>query len=254
MASENSMRAWSMLVILPALALVGAVWIASSTWERVRTRPVERTIEVTGSAKKRIVSDLIEWNAEIATRDADRTESYRALRRYTEAALTWLKAQGVVDGDVRVSSVSTREIVDTEYVGVGEERIARQVSRGWHAEQTISLRSSDMARVEKVSREITSLLEQGVPITSYPPQYFFTKLSEVKVDMLAEAAADARGRAENIVRSGGGTGIDAMISADMGVINVNPANSTATSWDGNNDTTSLEKDIITIVHMTFTLK
>ncbi len=254
MASENSVRAWSMLVILPALALVGAVWVASSTWERVRTRPVERTIEVTGSAKKRIVSDLIEWSAEIGTEDADRTESYRALKRHTQAALEWLKAQGVVDGDVRVSSVSTREIIDTEYVGVGEERIARQVSRGWHTEQTISLRSSDMARVEKVSREITTLLEQGIPITSFPPQYFYTKLGEVKVDMLAEAAADARGRAENIVRSGGGTGIDAMISADMGVINVNPANSTATSWDGNNDTTSLEKDIITIVHMTFTLK
>lgn len=254
MTSENSVRVWSMLVILPALALLGAVWIASGTWERVRTRPVERTIEVTGSAKKRIVSDLIEWSAEISTNDADRTEGYRALKRHTEAALAWLKTQGVADGDVRVSSVSTRELVETEYVGVGEERIARQISRGWHAAQTISLRSSDMARVEKVSREITTLLEQGIPITSYPPQYFYTKLGEVKVDMLAEAAADARGRADNIVRSGGGTGIEAMIAADMGVINVNPANSTATSWDGNNDTTSLEKDIITIVHMTFTLK
>jgi hypothetical protein len=254
MTSESSVRVWSMLVILPALALLGAVWIASGTWERVRTRPVERTIEVTGSAKKRIVSDLIEWSAEISTNDADRTEGYRALKRHTEAALAWLKTQGVADGDVRVSSVSTRELVETEYVGVGEERIARQISRGWHAAQTISLRSSDMARVEKVSREITTLLEQGIPITSYPPQYFYTKLGEVKVDMLAEAAADARGRADNIVRSGGGTGIEAMIAADMGVINVNPANSTATSWDGNNDTTSLEKDIITIVHMTFTLK
>ncbi len=40
----------------------------------------------------------------------------------------------------------------------------------------------------------------------------------------------------------------------MGVINVNPANSTETSWEGNNDTTSLEKDIITIVHVTFELE
>ncbi|MCB9729584.1 MAG: SIMPL domain-containing protein [Deltaproteobacteria bacterium] len=254
MSSESSIRTWSMLVVLPALALLGATWIASSTWERVRTRPAERTIEVTGSAKKRIVSDLIEWSAEIATREADRTEAYRALRRHVEAAMAWLTQQGVKPADVRVSSVTTRELMETEYVGVGEERIARTVSRGWSAEQTISIRSGEMDRIEKVSREITTLLEQGVPVTSYPPQYFYTKLGEVKVDMLAEAAADARGRAENIVRSGGGAGIDQMISADMGVINVNPANSTATSWDGNNDTTSLEKDIITIVHMSFTLK
>jgi hypothetical protein len=40
----------------------------------------------------------------------------------------------------------------------------------------------------------------------------------------------------------------------MGVININPANSTATSWEGNNDTASLEKDIISIVRATYTLK
>ena len=40
----------------------------------------------------------------------------------------------------------------------------------------------------------------------------------------------------------------------MGVINVNPANSTETSWEGNNDTTSLDKDIITIVYVTFELE
>ena len=36
-------------------------------------------------------------------------------------------------------------------------------------------------------------------------------------------------------------------------INVNPANSTDTNWQGNNDTTSLDKDILTIVHITFAL-
>jgi hypothetical protein len=72
--------------------------------------------------------------------------------------------------------------------------------------------------------------------------------------MLAEASKDARTRAENIVASAGGAEIGKLRSADMGVINVNPANSTEGSWDGNNDTSSLEKDIITIVHATFELK
>ena len=45
-----------------------------------------------------------------------------------------------------------------------------------------------------------------------------------------------------------------LMGADMGVINVNPANSTETSWEGNNDTSTLEKDIITIVHITYELK
>jgi hypothetical protein len=40
----------------------------------------------------------------------------------------------------------------------------------------------------------------------------------------------------------------------MGIININPANSTETSSEGNNDRTSLEKDIITIVRAEFELE
>ena len=40
----------------------------------------------------------------------------------------------------------------------------------------------------------------------------------------------------------------------MGIINVNPANSTETSSAGFNDTSALEKDIITIVHTDFQLE
>ena len=72
--------------------------------------------------------------------------------------------------------------------------------------------------------------------------------------MLAEAAKDPRSRAENMIRSAGGASIDRLRAADMGIINVNPANSTETSAQGNNDTSSLDKDIITIVHVTYELK
>ena len=57
-----------------------------------------------------------------------------------------------------------------------------------------------------------------------------------------------------MVAAAGGGSIGKLTSADMGVINVNPANSTATNWQGNNDTTTLEKDILTIVHITFELR
>jgi hypothetical protein len=81
-----------------------------------------------------------------------------------------------------------------------------------------------------------------------------TKLGELKIQMLAEASRDARNRAENIVKQAEGASLGKLRSADMGVINVNPANSSETSWEGNNDTTSLEKDIITIIHATFELQ
>ena len=40
----------------------------------------------------------------------------------------------------------------------------------------------------------------------------------------------------------------------MGVIQINPADSTDVSGEGNNDTSSLEKDIISVVHATYALQ
>ena len=48
-----------------SLAVVISTALAAGAWKHVKTRPPERSIEVTGSAKKRIVSDLIEWKAQI---------------------------------------------------------------------------------------------------------------------------------------------------------------------------------------------
>ena len=238
-----------------AVALVAATAVAALTWERVKTRPPERTIAVTGSAKKRIVSNLIEWTASLEAQDAaDRTAAYRALHGQTERVLEYLRKQGIKDSEITPSSVAVEPVHETEYVGKGEGRIERRVFKGYRTGQSVTVRSGDVPRVERVSREVTQLLEQGVTVTSAPPAYHYTRLGELKIEMLAEAAKDARTRAENMVRSAGGGTLSRLRDADMGIINVNPANSTATSAQGNNDTSSLEKDIITIVHVTYELR
>jgi uncharacterized protein len=237
-----------------AIALVIATYIAAHSWERVKTRPADRTIEVTGSAKKRILSDLVQWSAAVETFDKDRTTASQAMHGHIDKVLAYLEAQGVKKEEIQVSAASTEEKIETEYIGSGEERIERQLSKGYTAVQSVMVRSTDVPRVERVSREVTQLLESGVPISSGDPQYFYTRLGELKIEMLAEASKDARTRADNMVRSAGGASLGRLREADMGVINVNPANSTGTSWEGNNDTTTLEKDIMTIVHVTFELQ
>jgi len=52
-------------------------------------------------------------------------------------------------------------------------------------------------------------------------EYFYTGLGALKVEMLATAGTDARARAENILKSTGGATLGKLISADMGIINVN---------------------------------
>ena len=249
------------LRFIGAVALaIGMVWstaIAARTWHDVRFRPDKHNIRITGSAKKRIVSDLIQWEAVIEARAEDRTAAYRTLREGRDKAVAFLVAQGIKPDEIQPQSTTSEEILEK----VIEDKVLpgttvavhteTKVSKGFRTRESIVVRSTDVVRVEKASREITSLLEQGVVVNSVAPSYFYTRLGDLKVEMLAAAAKDARTRAENILRSAGNAAVGKLIVADMGIININPANVTRTSEEGNNDTSALEKDIITIVHAEF---
>jgi len=243
---------WAAIAI--GAALVASTAVGISGWERVRTRPKGRMIDVTGSAKKRIVSDRIEWTATIETQNLDRTIAAKALAGHVKTALAYLAEQGVQKDEISAEAVSVEEQKETDYIGTGDKRIEKTVFKGYKTSQQITIASNDVARVGRISREITQLLERGVPVSSSDPSYFYSKLGELKIEMLAAAAHDARVRANAILAQTGGGKVARLRSADMGVINVNPANSTETSWEGNNDTSSLDKDIITIVHVTFELE
>ena len=240
-----------------ALGMVLSVLIAAGTWKDVRKRPEKNNIRITGSARKRIVSDLIEWSASVEAKASERTAAYIALKGGTDKAVAFLKAQGIKAEEIETQSATTTEELET----VQEDKVLpgtsvalrseRKVSKGFRAVQVVSVSSANIALVEKASREITTLLEQGVFVSSRSPSYYSTRLGELKLEMLAEAAKDARGRAENILRSAGNTSVGKLVYADMGIININAANSTETSTEGSNDTTSRDKDIITIVHASY---
>ncbi len=240
-----------------AIAAVWSTSIAAGAWRDVRKPSLTHNIRVTGSAKKRIVSDLIQWEAVIEGRAPDRTAACKTLREGSEKAVAFLQAQGIKAGEIQPQAATFEEVFEK----VAEDKVLpgttvpihseTQVSKGFLTRQSIMVRSADVQRVEKASREITSLLEQGVSVNSRPPEYFYTRLGELKLEMLAAAAKDARARAENILASAGNTTIGKLIVADMGVININPANVIESPRGGNNDTTSYEKDIITVVHAEF---
>jgi len=235
------------------VAVVLSTLVAAQAWKSVKNRPKERTIKVTGSAKRRIVSDRIGWTSTITASDMDRTSAYRKLTADVGKTLAYLRSKGVKDEQISVSAATFHEKHETEYHGVGAERVEKSVFKGYITRQSITVTSGAVKSVEKISREVTSLLEQGLTISSSAPRYYYTKIGELKIAMLAEASADARNRAENIVSKADNTKLGKLKKAIMGVININPANSTSVSWDGNNDVTSLDKDVFTIVHAEYFL-
>ncbi|MCV5901017.1 SIMPL domain-containing protein, partial [Escherichia coli] len=74
---------------------------------------------------------------------------------------------------------------------------------GYSLSQSIEIRSFDVAKIAQISREATELINQGILIESTPPKYYYTKIGDLKVEMLGEAARDAKERAERIASSTG---------------------------------------------------
>ncbi|MFX5498413.1 SIMPL domain-containing protein, partial [Acinetobacter baumannii] len=69
---------------------------------------------------------------------------------------------------------------------------------GFSLSQSVSIESKDLDKVEVASREISALISQGVELSSKQPNYYYSKLEDLKLSLIAEASKNAKSRAENI--------------------------------------------------------
>ncbi|HWB53730.1 MAG TPA: SIMPL domain-containing protein, partial [Tepidisphaeraceae bacterium] len=241
-----------------ALANIICVAIFAWAWMNVKIQP--KTLSVTGSAKKQIDSDLILWNGTISTQNAQLTKAYDTLKADSDKVLAYLKSKGIPDQDITLSQITTqkhfaKQVLPQQAVnGVAQPAVVIDTDqvKDYLLTQTVTITSKDMDKVPEVARSITSLIKDGVEIDSQAPEYLYTKLAELKIDMLAEATKDATNRATQIVTNAGGR-LGKLVYARMGVMQIDPAGSTATSAEGNNDTTSFEKQITAVVEARFEL-
>lgn len=76
---------------------------------------------------------------------------------------------------------------------------------------------------------------------SEPPRYYYTKLADLKIEMISKATEDARIRAEKISEFSGGN-LGELQSARMGIFQITGQNSNEDySWGGTYNTSSREK-------------
>ncbi len=84
--------------------------------------------------------------------------------------------------------------------------------------------AADVDKIEKISREATELIQNGIEFTSSAPLYYNTKLAEVKMELLAKASADAKARADAIAKNAGNS-LGKLKKATMGVFQITGKNS-----------------------------
>ncbi len=238
-------------------ALAGAILLSSmiGSWAFLHSKDLNNTIQVTGSSKKRIKSDVILWKTSVTVEAPTLAAAYTKITHDVEKVREFLVAQGVPADKVVISAVSTTPMRRGGNRSAEEEGYGAPSGPiiGYSLSQALEIRSSEIDKVTLISRKVTELINQGILLESQAPRYLYTRLAEEKVEILSAAARDAYARAQQIADSTGST-VGRVRSADMGVLQITAADSTDISGYGMNDTSSLEKDITAVVHITFALR
>lgn len=232
--------------LLLSIGLIIAALIIGGTWRKVSRGNV--TITVTGSASKQIRSDLAVWDVNFNASSTTLSDAYSKLQEAHNKVKSYLVSKGFSEDKLKFTSINTT----TLYVHNDKGAVTDQAS-GYRLSQGVSIESNDVDKIDQLSREATELINQGVEINSAPPQFYYTKLSELKVEMIGLASKDAKTRAEQIANSTGNK-IGEVRSSKMGVIQVTAKNSTDVSDYGVNDVSSLDKTITAVVSMSFSIE
>jgi len=214
-------------------------------WSYTGAKKGDDAITVTGSAKKRIASDLVVWSAGVSAESAALTDAYKKLSEETPRVKEYLLSKGIPESQMTISAITTTQQKRRDADGAETSEII-----GYSLSQSIEVRSNDVAKIGQIAREATELINQGILIQSEAPRYYYTQIGDLKIEMLGEAAKDAKERAERIAQSTGNS-IGSVRSAKMGVLQITAADSTDVSDYGVYDTTTIEKDMTAVVNVSF---
>ena len=223
--------------ILMAAAIVISAFIFSNAYKN-RHR-ASNTISVTGLGSKDFVSDLIVWSGSFVRKNTNLKQAYAELDTDREDIRKYLLSKGIKPGNIIFSAVDIYKEFDEVYDNSGNR--IRSNFTGYKLTQNIQLESLEVDRVEDLSRQVSELINSGIEFYSTAPQYYYTKLAELKIEMIAEATKDASTRAERIAENAGSK-VGRLKNANMGVFQIVAQNSAEEfSWGGSFNTSSKRK-------------
>lgn len=229
------------------LAFIIGLFIVARAYKYRSTS--QDTITVTGSAEKDFVSDLIVWSGSYSRKSMDLKSAYAQLKDDEKIIRNYLEAKGVGDSSIVFSSINI--IKEFNYKTDQNGRSLGQEFSGYNLTQTVRIESSNVDKIAAISREATELIQQGIELNSSAPLFYYTKLTDIKMDLLAKASADGKKRAE-IIAENAGNSLGKLKKATLGVFQITGKNTDEDySYGGTFNTSSRNKTGSITIRMEF---
>src|SRR5262249_32912543 len=200
------------------------------------------TAEVKGLAERRVEADRAYWNIQYTVTGANKSEIPKLYEQSAadQKRITALLlesgfedgeiAPGVIDYEQREFRDENQKLVEVKHVLTG----------------AVEIQTTKVQLVAKVRSKMNELIAQGLDIRNNPPAYYFTKLNDIKPEMLKEATTNAR-IAANEFAANAGVKVGGIREAQQGSFIVTDVG------EDYGDRKKIEKDVRVVTNVVFYL-
>lgn len=226
-ASKAKLGAASIL----ALGLVGGGYLIGDGF--VRMQATDRAVTVRGLAERDVTADLATWTIAYSAKAHEMQTAQAAIDQDTTSIRAFFKELGFAADALQPTGVNVSQ--SNEY---GQTSFT--------VRQRLSLRTTDIKKAEAAVARQFDLVKKGVQLEDGSGMSFtFTKLNEIKPEMVAEATRDARKSAEQFAKDSG-TDVGGIKSATQGYFEITGRDGSGENW-GVSDTPYKKVRVVTTI-------
>ncbi len=197
-----------------------------------RAKAADRSVTVRGLAEKDVTADLATWSISYSATGFDLPTVRAEIDNNTKELQGYFNGLGFKPGELTPTGAGVNQYLNN---GVNNITIT----------QRMLLRTTDIARAQKAVAQQFDLVRRGVTLQEGSGmKYSFTKLNDVKPDMVAAATRDARAAAEQFAKDSG-SGVGGIKSATQGYFSIDARD--GEGGDGSSDTPYKKVRVVTTV-------
>ena len=186
-------------IVLGAFLCLGLIvlgYLISSSI--IRIKGLDRTVTVKGLSEREMPANRAIWPIKFSEADNDLSNLYSVVQQKTELIIAFLKKNGFEEKEI---SILAPAIFDRQAQGYVDPN---KVKFRYTANSIITVYTKKVDSIRKTMKKLVQLGKQGIAIGGQDYQtrieYLFTKLNEIKPEMVEEATKKAREVAEKFAK------------------------------------------------------
>lgn len=233
------------------IAILGFfVFLAAIIGAKIATDNIHRNgISVTGSAYQIVTSDSASWRLEISAQDKNNAKCYNIIKTQLPIVEAYLINKGITKEQIGISPANASPTYKID-LKTGN---ATNYIEYYNYTQAIKVNSENVELIHALSTEIQELVNKGINVNSFDPEYQYSKLADLKINLLQEATKDSKQRAKAMLKATNNR-VGGIMSVKMGVFQITAPDSTSVSDEGINDATTINKKVTAVANVFYNIK